>query len=245
MAQTRGLIASAIAVIAAYCGSGVAEARFLQVDPVGYKDQVNLYAYVNNDPVGNRDPTGEECVNGPNGTTKCVGTGYNVSFATPQGFQNTNPKASDYHQYAVPNQSPRSAPETREWVRNNPTPGWPAAATAKGTYNDATPGIGNPLTYISPVISFSTVNAVTGNEVVVNATLPGHPLGNGIVVRDTVSDPKGASTIMNYGEGNGRLLAPSSRVAEPISNVWAGSTMRPPDPKSAPYDRCVLHPGSC
>jgi RHS repeat-associated protein len=33
--------------------------RFLQVDPVGYKDQVSLYAYVGNDPVDGRDPTGE------------------------------------------------------------------------------------------------------------------------------------------------------------------------------------------
>jgi RHS repeat-associated protein len=32
--------------------------RFLQTDPVRYKDQVNLYAYVGNDPVDGRDPTG-------------------------------------------------------------------------------------------------------------------------------------------------------------------------------------------
>ena len=33
--------------------------RFLQVDPVGYEDQINLYAYVGNDPVNNTELDGE------------------------------------------------------------------------------------------------------------------------------------------------------------------------------------------
>ena len=34
--------------------------RFLQTDPAGISDQINLYAYVRNDPVGLTDPTGAE-----------------------------------------------------------------------------------------------------------------------------------------------------------------------------------------
>lgn len=38
--------------------------RFLQTDPIGYTDDLDLYAYVENDPVDRKDPTGEFCIFG-------------------------------------------------------------------------------------------------------------------------------------------------------------------------------------
>lgn len=36
--------------------------RFLQTDPVGYADNMNMYAYVGNDPINSTDPTGKICI---------------------------------------------------------------------------------------------------------------------------------------------------------------------------------------
>lgn len=185
-------------------------------------DDLNLYAYVRNSPLSAVDPSGSECVNDVEAnTTRCVTDDYDVTFATPQGFPGTDPAAANGHYYTIPVLSGAGLEETQDWIRENPTPGSPRAATQEGTVNDATPVVGglSPLT-VSPVASFVTTNQATGNEVVVNVTLPGHPLFPGIVVREAAEGPGGRTIIHNRGEGNGWLQSRDSPVRNQINSVW-------------------------
>jgi RHS repeat-associated protein len=75
--------------------------RFLQVDSVGYAGGINLYAYVNSDPLNNVDPLGLDCISSV-GTTSCTTSAYLVSFPTPNGWQDFTSSSTNYHFYNVP-----------------------------------------------------------------------------------------------------------------------------------------------
>lgn len=52
------VLARALACASVAVAAIPSEARFLQVDPVGYTSQINLYGYVGDDPINRVDPTG-------------------------------------------------------------------------------------------------------------------------------------------------------------------------------------------
>jgi uncharacterized protein RhaS with RHS repeats len=57
-----------------------AQARFLQADPVGNKDDLNLYTYVGNDPADRTDPMGLFAVDSSNcSTTECTQAANNLT----------------------------------------------------------------------------------------------------------------------------------------------------------------------
>jgi uncharacterized protein RhaS with RHS repeats len=210
MTRAKGPLAAATAMIAIGFGSSAAEARFLQVDPVGYQDQINLYAYVGNDPINASDPLGTNCIPQREGTSVCDPPGNDIGRFTVPAKENPGyigSEADGYHVYNAETSTPASSAgltsSITQAVIENPTPGNDAPASPEGTRNDA--GISRfSGSWGDKVNSYVTKDS-NGNTVVVNVTIPGeHALNPGYVAQAII--PGSESTrIVVVGEGNAQI----------------------------------------
>lgn len=222
-------------VLALAAVAGTASARFISVDPVQPDTKTganfNRYWYANDNPYRFIDPEGRECTTvGKQVNCSVMVTGSHIpmkfSFPAPTGFPaHINSSQSNYHHYDIGVSagagSAHMANALRQTLVNDPTPGVNKPATQNGTENNASPQHGF-LGLVgrfkaSPVESYT--RTYQGHTIVVNVTLPGHPLFPGYAAR-IVTAAHGVSTIQNVGEGLAPLQGRFSPIAGPIDRVW-------------------------